>query len=135
METGDTWAPIPFDSTGPSSNMGVSTTSPATITVQQAGVYQMNVSLYFSVEDSPEGTFDQTTYRLGVSINGGTVEASAAVFAYRPGQLSLNYDTIMDLSVNDYVQFYLEPSVASGPTFTNIFTLESGNANLIQISS
>lgn len=130
----NTWLPIPFNSTGPSSNMSVSATSPATITIQQAGVYQVNFSLYFSVEDSDEDTFTVTTYTLGLNVNGVTTPV-AAVYAGEPGHFSLNYNNLMEFSANDYVQFYMEASAADGPTFSNNITLENGNAHLIQISN
>jgi hypothetical protein len=121
----DTWLPIPFDAMGPSSDMDVSLTSPATITVQEDGVYQINVSIYFSVEDSDEDTFTVTTYTLGLNINGVTTPV-AAVYVGQPGFFSL--------STTDEVQFYMEASDTDGPPFANNVTLEDGNAYLMQIS-
>ena len=51
----ETWVAIPFATFGPSLNMTGSTTSPATITIQQTGVYQVNVCIYFAAQDSQEG--------------------------------------------------------------------------------
>lgn len=128
------WRSIPFNGTGPTSEMGVSTTSPATITIQHDGVYQINFSLYFSVDRSNEDTFTITTYTFGLNVNGVTTPA-AAVYVGETGTFSLNYSSIMELAVNDQVQFYLEASAAEGPTFTNNVTLENGHAHLIQISN
>ncbi len=133
LETTDDFLPIPFNATGPSSNMGVSTTSPATITIEQDGVYQINFSLYFSVENSDEDVFTISTYTFGLNVNGVTTPA-AAVYASDPGSLSLNYSTIMEFSASDQIQFYMESS-AGEDIFANNVTLENGNAYLIQISN
>lgn len=132
--TENEFLPIPFNATGPSSGMDASTTSPATITVQQDGVYQVNMSLYFSVENSDEDTFTITTYTFGLDINGVTTPA-AAVYVGEPGTFSLNYSTLIQLSANDQIQFYLEASNADGPPFANNVTLENGNAHVIQIAN
>lgn len=130
------WTSIPFNSTGPSSNMDVSTTSPATITIQQGGVYQINFSLYFVSEESPEHSFTTTTYTLGISINGGAKVACAAVYVPEAGYITLNYSNIMEFSANDYIQFYLGASdLGAGGIFDNIVILENGNAYLMQISN
>ena len=111
-------------------------TLPATITILQAGIYQINVSLYFSSEDSPENTFTQTTYTIGTSIDGGTTVACAAVYAGEAGFLSLNYSTIMEFSANDTIEFYMQTSaVGAGVIFDNIVTLVHGNASLVQIAN
>lgn len=126
--------PIPFNAAGPSASMGVSTTSPATITIQKDGVYQINVSLHFTVDVSDEDTFTITTYTFGLNVNGVTTPA-AAVYAGEPGFFSLNYSALMTLSVNDQLQFYMAASLADGPPFANNVTLENGNAHVIQISN
>lgn len=134
LTTDNTWVVVPFDESGPTSNTTVSTTAPATITVQKAGVYQINVSLYFSAENSLEDTFNTTTYRLGVNVNGVTT-ASAGTYAQAAGGYSLNYSTIKELAVNDTIQFYMEASNTDTPPFANIVTLENGSAYVMQISS
>lgn len=135
FNSADVFYTIPFTSTGPSSNMSVSTTSPATITIQQAGIYQMSVSLYFSAEDSPEDSFTATTYTFGLDVNGVTTPVSA-VYVGEPGQFSINYSDIMAFSVSDTIQFYIEASaVGAGGPFDNIVTLINCNAYLTQISN
>jgi len=128
------WFAIPCNGAGPTSNMNVSTTSPATITIEQNGVYQIAFSLYFAAEDSDEDTFDITTYRLGLNINGITTPV-AAVYAGEPGQFSLNYSSLMQLSSGDEIQWYMQASQASGPAFSNNVTFEHGYAYLMQIAS
>lgn len=130
----NTFYPVPFNASGPSSNVTVSTTSPATMTIQQAGVYQVNASLYISSQDSSESTFTATTYTLGLNIN-GTTTAVAAVYAGQPGLFSLSYNACLTFSVGDAVQFYIKTSATGGGNiFDNIVKLESGNANLLQIA-
>ncbi len=129
------WVPIPFSSTGLYSNMDIST-SPATITILQSGVYQINFSVYFSVEDSDEHSFNSTDYTFGLNVNGTTTPAPApAVSASVPGVYSFNYSNLVELAAYDYVQFSIQASVADEPPFSNIVTLENGNAYLIQISN
>ena len=136
LETANDWVAIPFNAFSPSSNMDGSTTSPATITILQAGTYQINICLYFSSEDSFENTFTQTTYTVGTSIDGGTTVACAAVYAGEPGYLSLNYSTLMEFSANDYIQFYMKSSAVGGNViFNNFVTLVNGNADLVQIAN
>ena len=137
LDMANQWVAIPFNAFSPSSNMNGSTSSPATITVLEAGVYQINISLYFSSEDSPEGTFNQTTYTVGTSINGGPLVSCGAVYAGEAGYLSLNYSTLMEFSANDYIQFYMKSSAVGGggPIFDNIVTLVNGNADLVQIAN
>jgi len=123
------WVAIPFTSDGPSANMTVSTTSPATITILQNGTYQISVNVYFVVASS---SFSATNYMLGLSLNGGsTITAVTAVYAEASQDYALNYSTIMTLSANDSLQFYMEPSTSN----SNTVTLETGNAYLMQISN
>jgi hypothetical protein len=136
LDAANVWVAIPFNGFSPSSNMTGSTTSPATITILQAGTYQMSISIYFSSEDSPEHTFNATTYTIGTSINSGTTVPCTAVYAGEAGFFSLNFNTIREFAVNDTIQFYMETSaVGAGGIFDNIVSLESGNANLVQISN
>lgn len=134
FDTANTWVVVPFNSSGPTSNTTVSTTSPATITIQEAGIYQINFSLYFSADESNEGTFTQTTYTAGLYVN-GTTTALSAVYAREAGGFSLNYSKIATLSVNDTLQFYMEASNVDMDPFSNIVTLENGNAYIMQISN
>lgn len=129
------WVPIPFNVTGPSSNMTVSTTSPATITVNEDGVCQINISVYFSSEDSDEGSFTPATYTLGIKVGSGSVAPVAAIHASNAGYYLLNYSDIMDLSANDSVQFYIAASDAEPDIFSNIVTIENSNAYIMQISN
>lgn len=136
FDAADSWVSIPFDSTGPTSHMGVSITSPAKITVKRAGVYQLNASLYFSAHDPNEGGFNLTTYTFGFSVNNGSITEFAAVYASEPGSFSLNYSNLMQLSKHDKIKFYMKTSaIGFVQYFTNIVTLESGNAYLVRISS
>lgn len=134
LDSINTWIPIPFNSTGPASNMTLSTTSPATITIQKAGTYQITYSFYFSVEDAPEGFIVASTYILGLNIN-GTITQTAATYANRAGLYSLNYSTIIELAVNDQIQFYMESFNGGSGINANIVTLENGNAYVMQISN
>ena len=115
--------------------MSGTTTSPATITIQESGVYQVNVCLYFSSEDSVEGPFTPATYTIGTKINAAAQVAQGAVFAGEPGQFSLNYNNLIHFSVNDSIQFYIEVSALGGGLLDNIVTLEQANANLVQIGN
>lgn len=135
IDTANAWVAIPFNATGPSSNVSGSTSSPASITALTAGIYQLNVSLYFSSELSPEGSFNQTTYTLGISINGGSTVAYAAVYAGEAGYFSLNYNTLVQLSANDSIAFYMEASNVGGggSIFDNVVTMIRGDANLVQV--
>lgn len=137
LDTANVWVPIPFDTFSPSSNMGGSTTPPATLTILQAGTYQINISLYFSSEDSPENTFNQTTYTIGTSFDGGVnTVACGAVFAGASGFFSLNYNALMEFSANDSIQFYMQTSAVGGIfPFDNVVTLVNGDANLVQIAN
>ena len=114
--------------------MDVSTISPATITIQQDGVYQITFSLYFSVETPDEGPFNPTTYTLGLNVNGFTTPVGA-VYAGEQGQFSLNYSGIMALSAGDSVQCDVEASYFTGEPYGNNVTLENGNAYVMQISN
>lgn len=129
----DVWIVIPFNAAGPTSNMSASTTSPATITIEQDGVYQINVSLLFAAEEPDEGSFDVGTYQLGLNVNGVTTPV-AAVYASSAGQLSLNYSSIMELSSGDQMQWYMQSSTVTPPPFNNNITLEHGYAYVMQIS-
>ncbi len=133
LNTSNTWVPITFDTTGPSSNITVSTTSPATITVTQAGTYQINFSFYFAVAVSPETILTASTYTFGIDINGTTTPA-AAIYANRAGNYSVSYSTIMTLSANDEIQFYMKSS-AGDNIFANVVTLTNGNGYVLQISN
>ncbi len=134
IETADDFQAIPFNIAGPTSNMSASTTSPATITIGQDGVYQLTFSLYFSAEDPDEGSFNTGTYTLGLNINGVTTSV-AAVYAGDPGQFSLNYSSIMNLAAGDEIQWYLKASTAHTAPFDNNVTLEHGYAYVMQIGS
>lgn len=134
FEVANTWITIPFNGSCPSSNVNVSTTSPATITIQSNGTYQTNCSLYFSTENSDEGIFTPTTYTLGFYLNGVTSPV-AAIFAGDPGNYTLNFSKIMQLSVNDSIRFYIQVSDTEPSIFSNNVTFEAGNASLVQISS
>lgn len=136
LDSADTWQPIPFDAFGPSYNITGSTLSPATMTVQTSGVYQISLNIYFSSEESMEGTFTQTTYTVGTSINGSpTIEPYAATYCQQPGYFSLNYTTLQELSENDFVEFYIKSSATGGdPIFDNVVRLEKGTAYLVQIA-
>lgn len=129
-----TWVPIPFNGFGPSLNMIGSITSPATLTIQQSGVYELNVSLYFLSEESDEGQFTQTTYTLGVSFNEASPSSVGAVYAVEPSSLSLNYNVIAQLNAGTTLQFYMQASAADNPPNNNNISLESGNANLIRLA-
>ncbi len=129
------WYPVPFNTIDLSSRMTLSITEPARITIRQSGVYQINFNLHFSVDTSDEGSFITTTYRLGVKINGGPTLPVAAIHIREPGACSLTYSDIRAFSANDYLCFYLDASTATEPPFANQFTLENGNAFLVQISS
>lgn len=129
----DSWVTIPFNAAGPTSNMSVSTISPATITIEQDGVYQINVSLLFAAEESDEGSFDVGTYQLGLNVNGVTMPV-AAVYATNPSQLSLNYNSIMELAAGDQIQWYMQSSSVTPPPFNNNIILEHGYAYVMQIS-
>lgn len=115
--------------------MSGSTTSPATITITNAGVYQVNISIYFSSEDSHEGTFNATTYTIGTKVNSDSTVAGSAVYAGVAGYFSLNYNALVEFSAGDTIQFYIQTSATGGgDPFDNIVTLESGYANLVQIA-
>lgn len=134
--TPNAWVAIPFDTFSPQSNMSGTTAPPATITIQETGIYQVNVCLYFSSEESDESTFTQTTYTIGTSINGAAQVAQGAVFAGEPGQFSLNYNNLIQFNVGDTIRFYIEASALGiGSIFDNIVTLEQANANLTQIGN
>ncbi len=135
LDVANSWVAIPFDTFGPSYHMTGSIVSPAAITIQEAGVYQMNVSLYFSSEDSPEATFTQTTYTLGTSINGNTTAANAAVYAGEVGYFSLHYTFLVTLAANDSIAFYMQPSATGGDIiFDNVVTIVNASASLVQIA-
>ena len=116
--------------------MDGSTSSPATLTILEAGVYQINISLYFSSEDSAEASYAITTYTVGISINGGGVVDSAAVYTGQPGTFSISYSTLSTFSADDTVRFYMKTSNADGgPPFSdNVSLLTGTSANLIQIA-
>lgn len=134
FQTANEWVAIPFSSTGPKHRMGVSVDSPAKIKIKHAGVYQLNVNVYFSVENSHEGTFDEATYTLGFRVNGGDITPVASAFASGPGSLSCSYNAIIDFADEDKIKFYMKSSVAGfGTEFNNIVTLENGSAHLIKI--
>lgn len=131
----DEWTPIPFNTAGPASGMNVSTTSPATITVTNSGAYQLTASLYFSVADSIEATFEQTTYTLGLTINGVTTPVTS-VYIGAPEYCSLNYTILKELSANDEIQWHMEVSdLGSYDGFRNIVSLINGGAYALQISN
>lgn len=135
FDEADAWVAIPFDTFALSSNMSGSTTSPATITIEDAGIYQMNITIYFSSEDSPEGPFTATTYTIGTRINSGGTIAKTAVYAAAAGYLTLSYNTLAEFSAGDTIQFYIKTSATGGGSiFDNVVTLVSGNANLVQIA-
>lgn len=129
------WVAVPFAVAGASSKMSVSTTSPASITVQQEGVCQVSVNIYLSAEESDEGTYTPTTYTLGIRVNDGSITPVGAVEALNSGGYVLNYNNILDLSANDKVRFYMAASDTEFGAFANIVTVESGNAYLMQISN
>lgn len=130
----DEWIAIPFDAVGPSSDMEASIDSPAKITVQKAGVYQVNFNMYFGLEDADEGIFNQSHYRLGLKVNGGAITTVTGIYANEPGHFLFNYSNIMELSQDDYIEFYMAASNTDMPPFSNNVTLENGNAYLMQIS-
>lgn len=134
IEVPNEWATIPFNVVGPSSNMTVSATSPGTITVQQDGTCQLNLSVYFSSEESDEATFTPTNYRLGIKVNNDAVKPVAATFASASGEFLLSYSEIIDLSANDTVQLYMSSSDTNYRPFANLITIENANAHLMQIS-
>ena len=132
----DAWEPIPFDTFG-TSNQVIGSTSPIPrMTIETAGVYQISLNIYFSSEESMEGTFTQTTYTIGMSINGSpTITPYAAIYCSQPGYFSLNYNLLQELSENDFIQFYIKTSITGGdPIFNNIIRLNQGNAHLVQIA-
>jgi len=131
LVTQNVWVAIPFNAFSPSFNMDA-TILPPLITIMQTGTYQINISLYFSSEDSPENTFTQTTYTIGTSVNGATPVACAAVFAGETGFLSLNYSTLAVFSATDNIEFFMMSSAGNFP-FDNIVTMVHGNAYLVQI--
>lgn len=131
----DEWTIIPFDEAGPSSSMNVSLDSPATITIQKSGAYQVNFSTYLLAEDSDEGPFFSETYTLGLSINGTTTPITA-IIANDAGQYPVVCSKIVKLFAGDVVQFYMKASdISPEPIFVNHTTLQNGNAHLIQISN
>lgn len=130
------WYAIPFDTFNPSSNMAGTTSSPATITIQESGIYKINVNLYFSSFNSEEDTFNQATYTLGISLNGAMPITQAAVFAGEPGHFSINYSDLVQLNTDDYIQFYIQSSIVGNSIeYDNLVTLEQGNAYLLQIGN
>lgn len=131
----DTWIPVPFSTTGPSSSVSVSTTSPATMTAQKTGVYQINLSLYLLVEDAPEDSFTPATYTIGMKVNDGTITPVTATNARQAGGYTLAYNSIMNISSDDQIQFYLKASDIDMGVFANIVTANNGNAYLMQISN
>lgn len=131
----DEWVDVPFSTEGPSSNMTVSTDSPATITVEQDGACQVSTNIYFSAETSDEDTFTQTTYTLGIKVNDAAVTPVAAAYASNPGDFMLNYSSILDLDEGDTVQFYMKASVTDFPPFSNLVNIENADAYLMQISN
>lgn len=130
----DTWIPVRFTSTGVSASIGLSTSSPATITIASNGIYQIGFSVYFSVDDADEHTFDVTTYTLGLKINDTTTPV-AAVHVGESGHFSLNFSNIIELAASDEVQFYMKSSNTDYPPFANHVSLEKGNAYVMQIAS
>jgi hypothetical protein len=133
LTTSNAWVTIPFDTASLSSNMIVDTTSPAAITMQSNGIYQIGVSLYFSAANSDEGPFTPTTYALGIKINNTTTEV-AAVYTNHAGGYSLTYTTLIALSANDAVRFYMQSSNGDG-ILANHITVGKCSAYLLQISS
>jgi hypothetical protein len=132
----NSWTPVPFNSATPSFNMTVSTTSPATITIQQAGVYQIQFSVYFTTEYSvSEGIYSPISYLLGISTNGGSsVTPVTAVYASEYNETyALNYTAIMELSAYESIQFYIK--AATSPEWINRLVLENGSAYLMQVSN
>lgn len=133
FDVANTWKPVIFNSLGPVNNIRCSST---TMTMQQTGIYQLNVSLYFSSNKSVEGTFTPTTYTLGMGINGNTPVSCAAVYAGEQGFFSLNFSDLLEFSTNDYIRFFLQSSIVGGDvTYDNPVTLESGNASIVQIAN
>ncbi len=131
----DNWIPIPFDAFGPSLDVNGSTSSPATMTLLKAGVYAINMTLYFSSEDSPEGTFDRANYTIGIKKNTDSIIPVSTVYASDPGFFSISYNELEEFSEGDFVRFYIKSSnVGPDPIFSNVVGLISGNANLIQIA-
>jgi len=132
----DTWLAIPFDAFSPQSRMSGSTTSPATLIIQEAGVYTVNVCLYFSSEDPDEGLFVPTTYTLGTKFNIDSIISQADVFAGEAGEFSINYSDLIQLNVADEMQFYIKVSaVGEDPPNNNHVELLRANANLVKIGS
>jgi len=132
----NSWTKIPFNSAGPSSNMEVSTTSPATITVLQAGTYQLNVHVYFLTQyPFDESIYTPVGYQLGLSTNGGSsFTPVTAVYADEYNErYALNYSVLIELSAYEALQFAIE--AVSNPGFINTLLLETGNASLTQIST
>lgn len=132
----NTWVTLPFNAFSPSYQVEGSTSFPATLTVVKTGVYQMNITLYFSSEESQESTFNHTLYTLGISLNGQSPVPAAAVYAGQAGELSLNYNVVGEFFANDYIQFSIKSSALGGSgEFNNVVTLIQGNANLVQIAN
>ncbi len=130
----DTYVALPFNTFAPSSNVNGSTSSPATITILDSGVYQLSLSVYFSSEDSNEGTFTQATYTLGASTDGGaTVVPVTAVYAGEPGFFSLSYNALVTYSASDTVQFYMKASALGGGIYNNTVQIVSSNAYVMQV--
>lgn len=134
FSTPNEWVPIPFNVVGPSSGTTVSTTSPATITVDESGVCQVTASIYFSAWESMEATYTPTVYKLGVKIGSADVTLVSAVYAADSGHFTLNLNDIIDLSNGETVQFYISASDTEMGPFANVVTLESGSAYVMQIS-
>ncbi|HEY1074412.1 MAG TPA: collagen-like protein [Patescibacteria group bacterium] len=134
MTVSNEWLPIPFATAGPSSNMTLSTTSPAKMTVQKTGVYQVNAAVNFLGEAADEGWFMATDYKLGIKINGGATTTVATLHASDSGRYSFNYSNIMQLSAGDYVEFYMTATdTHTYPNYNNL-TLENSHAYLMQIA-
>lgn len=129
----DEWTIIPFDGAGPSSGMNVTASSPATMTIQKSGAYQVNFSVYLLAEDSDEGPFFDETYTFGIQVNDTTTPITA-IIANNPNQYPVICSKIMEFSAGDTVQFYMKASaIDPSPIFVNHTTLQNGNAHLIQI--
>lgn len=135
LETSNEWVPIPFDAAGAASQMTASISSPATITVQKDGVYQLSTSIYLTAQESDEGVFLQTNYRLGVKIGSDAIVPVSAIFASQAGEFLLQYSDIVSLTANETVQFYVTSSQAESRPFSNYLTILNSNAYLMGMTN
>lgn len=132
--TSGAWLPIPFSVFNPSMKMGG--TLPATLTIEQTGDYQINVSLYLLSEDSPEGSYISTTYTIGIKVNAAPIIAVGAFFSSTPEHFSINYNNMITLNDTDQIEFYINADVVNPIfPFRNVVSLLVGSANLCLISN